>query len=281
MDSIFNAIVNVAKGIEDNVFNNYADFVNSSKSRDEVNTDIYKFCTSLVQKQFKNVNNIKGTIAQDTKEYVSLNEDGKYIISYVSIDNIDLLDLNFSLGTIIAIYENNLESDNLVASCYITYGPTFQIVFASDKIGVEFFSFDGEKFVDQESFKLENKGKINSTAGDVSSFSNIHKNLMQSFFDEGYRLRFSNSLCLDTHQILFKRGGIYSSPITKTNPKGTLDLLFEAYPISFIIEHAGGISTDGKNRIMDIKIDGVLSKKTPIYFGSNYEMTQVKEIFKD
>ena len=278
MDSIFNAIVNVAKGIEDKVFNNYADFSNN-RSKNEIDNAIYSFCTNLVQTQFKNVNNIKGTIGQDTKEYVSLNEEGKYIISYVSIDNIDLLDLNFSLGTIIAIYENNLEADNLIASCYITYGPTFQIVLASDKIGVEFFSFDGEKFVDQESFKLENKGKINSTAGDVSSFDNDHKNLMQSFFDEGYRLRFSNSLCLDTHQILFKRGGIYSSPSTATDPNGTLDLLFEAYPISFIIEHAGGIATNGENRIMDIKMEGELSKKTPIYFGSNYEITQVKDIF--
>jgi len=279
MDSIFNAIVNIAKGIEDKVFNNYADFTNNNKTKNEMNLVIYNFCTNLIQTQFKNINNIKGTIAQDTKEYICLNENGKYIVSYVSIDNIDLLDFNFSVGTIFAIYENSLESKNLLASCYITYGPTFQIVFASDKIGVEFFSFNGEKFIDQESFKLKNKGKINSTAGDISTFDNIHKNLMQSFFNEGYRLRFSNSLCLDTHQILFKKGGIYSSASTVKNPNGTLDLIFEAYPISFIIEHAGGIAIDGKKRIMDIETKGEISKKTPIYFGSNYEIMQVKEIF--
>lgn len=279
MLKILEAIQKVAIGIENKVFSNYDDFAKDENSRENINSKINKFCTTLISNEFKKINDIKSIIGQDKKEYININNNGRYIVSYVSIDNIDLLDLNFSLGTIFAIYEDTIDGSNLVASSYITYGPTFQIVFASKKNGVQFLSYDGELFVEQDSFKLEHKGKINSTAGDVSFFNKSHKNLMQSFFDNGYRLRFSNSLALDTHQILFKRGGIYSSPSTKQQEEGTLELAFEAYPISFIIELADGISIDGKNRILDIKLEDNIFKKTPIYFGSKDELEKVKNSF--
>ncbi|MEA3554302.1 MAG: hypothetical protein U9R39_07880 [Campylobacterota bacterium] len=279
MLNILTAIENIAKEIEDKVFSNYDDFALSSNSVEETNNNINKFCANLISEQFKKVKDVKSIIGQDTKEYTQLNNDGKYIVSYISIDNINLLDLNFSLGTIFAIYKDTIDGANLVASSYVTYGPTFQLVFATKENGVQFLSYDGDFFIEQDSFKLEKKGKINSTGGDVPLFNESHKQLMQSFFDVGYRLRFSNSLALDTHQILFKRGGIYSSPSTSKDPNGTLDLAFEAYPISFIIELAGGISIDGKNRILDIKLENNISKKTPIYFGSKDELEKVKNSF--
>jgi len=112
--------------------------------------------------------------------------------------------------------------------------------------------------------------------GDVTTFDTNHKTVMQNFFNDGYRLRFSNSLSLDTHQILFKRGGIYSSPATAKDPNGILDLVFEAYPIANIIELAGGEAIDGKNRILDIDLNNNLAKKTPIFFGSKNELSKVK-----
>ncbi len=267
MNNIFNTITKIAIGIEKEVFGNY---------NDQSNEEIYSYCNNLIKNESTLNSEIKAIISQDSKKIETINSDGKYILSYVAIDNIELLDVNFSLGTIIAIYENEIDAKNLKYSCYITYGPTFQIVFASKDNGVQFFSFDGVKFIEQDSFTLENKGKINSQGGDVTTFSKEHKQLMQNFFDDGYRLRFSNSLSLDTHQILFKRGGIYSSPSTSKDPNGILDLVFEAYPISSIVELAGGEAINGKKRILDIEFEGDISKKTPIYFGSKDEIGKVK-----
>jgi len=263
MNNIFNTITKIAIGIEKEIFGNY---------NDQTNDKIYDYCNELVKNETSLNSSIKAIISQNSKQLETINNDGKYVLSYVAIDSIDLLDVNFSLGTIIAVYEDEINAKNLKYSCYITYGPTFQIVFASKENGVQFFSFDGEEFIEQDSFILENKGKINSQGGDVTTFSKEHKELMQSFFDNGYRLRFSNSLSLDTHQILFKRGGIYSSPSTQKDPSGILDLVFEAYPISSIVELAGGEAIDGKNRILDINLEGNMRKKTPIYFGSKDEI---------
>lgn len=267
MKSILTTITAVATQIDKKIFKNY---------NDESASEVFHFCNTLVYNEAIKNKNIKSIVSQDEKELKLLNEDGKYIISYVSIDNVDILNLGFSVGTIFTIYDGFLDNKHLKYSCYVTHGPTLQLVFASEENGVQFFAHDGNEFIEQNHFKLENKGKINSTGGDVTSFSKEYKKLMQSFFDEGYRLRFSNSLSLDTHQILFKRGGIYSSPSTSKDPDGILELAFEGYAIAFILELCSGEAIDGEQRILDIPLDGDLSKKTPIYFGSTYEIGKIK-----
>jgi len=267
MNSILTTIIAVATQIDKKIFKNY---------NDESASEVFNFCNNLVYDEALKNKNIKSIISQDAKDLKILNDDGKYIMSYVSIDNVDVLNLGFSVGTIFTIYDGVMDNQHLKYSCYFTHGPTLQLVFASKENGVQFFSHDGSYFVEQDHFKLENKGKINSTGGDVPSFSQNHKELMQSFFDEGYRLRFSNSLSLDTHQILFKRGGLYSSPITNKDPNGVLELAFESYAIAFILELCGGEAIDGEKRILDIPLDGDLSKKTPIFFGSTYEIGRIK-----
>ncbi|MDB4257371.1 fructose-bisphosphatase class I [Arcobacteraceae bacterium] len=275
MNNVFNAITNISKIIENKIFTNY-DEVIVPDDLYKTNVNVQQYCDEIAKKEFKLISSIKAIVTQDDKKTEILNEDGKYIISFIAIDNIDLLDLGFSVGSIFGVYEDQIEGHSLVAACYVTYGPTFQLVYATKENGVEFYSFDGEKFIDIKPFTLDNKGKINSTDGDVTSFDENHKKLIQGLFNEGYRLRLSNSLSLDMHQILFKKGGLYSSPKTLKDPEGKRDVVFEAYPISFIIELAGGEAIDGTSNISDLKINGDISKKTPLYCGSKYEIEKVK-----
>ena len=275
MNNVFDAIKNISKLIENKVFTNYDEFV-VENDLNQTNINVQQYCDQMAKAEFKLVKDVKSIVTQDDKKTEVLNENGKYIVSFIAIDNIDLLDLGFSVGSIFGIYEDHIEGHSLVASCYVTYGPTFQLVYATKELGVEFYAFDGQDFIDVKPFQLENKGKINSTDGDVTTFSDNHKKLVQGLFDEGYRLRLSNSLSLDMHQILFKRGGLYSSPKTTKDPEGKRDLVFEAYPIAYIVELAGGEAIDGENNISDVKLDGNISKKTALYFGSKYEIGKVK-----
>lgn len=274
MIEVFNAVSNIAEIIEKDVFKGCQNFFSKDLSFDKIHDNIYTHCTNIIEDEFEHIKTIKGAIGKDKKQYCAINPNGRYLISYVAIDNVNLLDLNFSLGTIFGIYEESFEAKNLKAAIYITYGPTFQLVFASQSEGVMYFSHEHGEFVQQDPLTLKEKGKINSTSGIVNEWSVKHKELMESFFNEGYRLRFSNSLALDTHQILFKKGGIYSAPATALNPDGELEVVFEAFPISFIIELAGGKAVDGKGRILEIE-SPELHQKTPIYFGSKSEVERV------
>jgi len=276
MIAVFNAITNIAEDIEKNVFVDCEKFLSNGLNDQQMHDSVHDYCSKIIEREFKRVKSVHGFIGKDNKEYTTINENGKYKISYVAIDNVDLLDVDFSLGTIFGIYEHKMDAFHLKAAMYITYGPTFQLVFASKSEGVVYFSYEDGEFIEQDPLSLEKKGKINSTGGIASEWSSEHKKMIDSFFEEGYRLRYSDSLALDTHQILFKRGGLYSSPASKSFPTGKLEVLFEAFPISYVIEQAGGRAINETGRILDMtNID--LHDRTPIYFGSASEIQKVED----
>lgn len=278
MIAIFNAITNIAEDIEKNVFVDCDKFISSGLSDKEMNEKVRSYCSSVIRREFSRTKSVHSYIGRQHKNLRVNNLDGKYKVSYVSIDNIDLLDVDFSLGSIFGIYEKQMDAFHLKAAIYVTYGPTFQLVFASKMDGVQYFSFEDGEFIEQDNLTLEKEGKINSTAGLVREWSPKHKKLVNSFFNKGYRLRFSDSLCLDTHQILFKKGGLYSSPATKSYPEGKLDTIFEAFPIAYIIEQAGGRAINKQGRILDMTTSDIYAK-TPIYFGSKNEIQVVEDSF--
>ncbi len=182
MIAVFNAITNIAADIEKNVFVDCERFISSGLSCEQMHNNVHEYCSQVIEKEFKKVKSVHGFVGKDTKEYSVINENGKYKISYVAIDNLDLLDVDFSLGTIFGIYENKLDAFHLKAAIYITYGPTFQLVLASKDEGVIYFSYEDGEFIEQDPLSLGEQGKINSTAGLANEWSVEHKNLIDSFF---------------------------------------------------------------------------------------------------
>lgn len=147
MIAVFNAITNIAEDIEQNVFIDCDRFISNGLSEEQMHNDVNEYCSKVIEREFKRVKSIHGFIGKDSKEYTTINEEGKYKVSYVAIDNLDLLDVNFSLGTIFGIYEKQMDAFHLKAAMYITYGPTFQLVFASKSEGVVYFSMKMENLL--------------------------------------------------------------------------------------------------------------------------------------
>ena len=91
----------------------------------------------------------------------------------------------------------------------------------------------------------------------------------------GYSLRYIGSLVADFHRTLL-RGGVFLYPPTQKAPEGKLRLLYEANPMAFLAEQAGGAATDGKERILN-KIPTSLHERTPLIIGSKLEVERVHE----
>lgn len=91
--------------------------------------------------------------------------------------------------------------------------------------------------------------------------------------DAGYSLRYIGSLVADFHRTLLK-GGVFLYPPTKEAPAGKLRLLYEANPLAFIAEQAGGAATDGATRMLD-KVPTSLHERTPLIIGSKAEVDRV------
>ncbi len=94
-----------------------------------------------------------------------------------------------------------------------------------------------------------------------------------------YTSRYIGSLVADFHRNLLK-GGIYMYPSTATHPNGKLRLLYECNPMAFLIEQAGGLASDGKKRIMDIK-PTELHQRVPFFVGSTNMVRNVESFIEE
>jgi fructose-1,6-bisphosphatase I len=103
--------------------------------------------------------------------------------------------------------------------------------------------------------------------------------MIDNFFKEGYRLRYSGGMVPDLHQILLKGGGLFAYPGTVDKPKGKLRKLFEVFPFAYVYNKAGGLAVDGERGLLSLEADGY-HDTTPCFFGSNYEISKVLKTYE-
>lgn len=216
---------------------------------------------------------------------------GNYIFMMDPLDGSSNIDVNVSIGTIFSIYrrvskgpevtdEDLLQKGkNQVAAGYIVYGSSTMLVYSSGR-GVHGFTLDpalGEFFLSHPDIKIPANGTTYSVnEGNYEYWSDGQKNLINYLKEKDaktgrpYKLRYVGSLVSDFHRTLLK-GGLFMYPGDLKNPDGKLRLAFEANPLAFMVEEAGGQASDGKTRILDIAPTGI-HQKVPLFIGSAREV---------
>ena len=102
------------------------------------------------------------------------------------------------------------------------------------------------------------------------NYRNYLARLRSGALGREYSSRYAGSLVADFHRTLLK-GGVFLYPPTKSHPTGKLRLMYEANPLAFITEQAGGLATDGEKRILEIQPDSI-HQRTPLIIGSQQEV---------
>jgi len=171
--------------------------------------------------------------------------------------------------------------NDIVAAMYITYGPLITMVYSAGKGTHEFvLNREGEYVLSEENIILKDKGSIYSLGGLRKDWLPEHLKYVEFLESQGYKLRYSGGFVPDINQILIKRGGVFTYPALKNAAKGKLRLIFELQPMSFIMEQAGGMATDGIKRILSMTPES-LDQRSPVYIGSRYEVEKAGEYLKD
>lgn len=240
----------------------------------------------------RNRGEVCGMASEERDEYIAfhdeINKDSKYIVLIDPLDGSSNIDVNVSVGTIFSIYHRISEvggpvtrEDFLqpgvaqVAAGYVVYGSSTMLVYTTGH-GVNGFTLDpsiGTFCLSHPNMKIPENGKIYSVnEGNASDFFEGTKKYIDYCKEKDaatgrpYSARYIGSLVSDFHRNLLK-GGIYIYPGTHKTPKGKLRLLYEANPLAFIAEQAGGLATNGKSRIMEAT-PTELHQRTPLYLGS-------------
>lgn len=279
MQEIFQSLEKIAILIADEI--KYSDLGYTSEHNATGDTQLKLDVKSdlIITQELSKISSIKALASEEKEEFLKLNENGDYIVAYDPLDGSSLIDVNFAVGSIFAIYKDEIGAKNLVASAYIVYGPRLEMVICEDEPKLYRLSKDS-RFQFIKTLQLGQKGKLNATGATQKGWSDKHREFVKSLFDEGYRLRYSGAMVADLHQILLKGGGIFSYPATTDAPNAKLRVSFEVLPFAYIYEKAGGATTDGeKSSLFDIKLEKI-HQTSPCFFGSKYEIEKLLEIYK-
>ena len=222
---------------------------------------------------------------------------GEYLLLFDPLDGSSNIDVNVSIGTIFSVLKKPEDSQGVteldflqsgkkqVAAGYCVYGPQTTLVLTVGD-GVAMFTLDRE----QGSFVLTQENV--QVPADTQEFAINMSNMrhwdepVRRYIDEclqgkegprdkDFNMRWIASMVADVHRIL-TRGGVFMYPWDKREPHkaGKLRLLYEANPMSWLIEQAGGASTNGKERILDLQ-PGQLHERVSVILGSKNEVERV------
>lgn len=216
-----------------------------------------------------------------------VSRNAKYIVCIDPLDGSSNIDVNVAVGTIFSIYRRKSvdgmasiedvlqKGTEQVAAGYVIYGSSTMMVYTTGK-GVNGFTLDpsiGEFCLSHPDLRIPEDGVIYSiNEGNYVHFPDgVKKYLKYAQVEDKathrpYTSRYIGSMVADIHRNIIK-GGIYIYPTTAASPNGKLRLLYECNPMAFIIEQAGGIASDGLNRILDIE-PKELHQRTAIFIGS-------------
>ena len=225
---------------------------------------------------------------------------GEYLLLFDPLDGSSNIDVNISVGTIFSILRCPKTADgkgycdpneaaflqtgrNQVAAGFAVYGPTTVFVLTVGA-GVYGFTLDRETYTfvqthpdiripeDTQEFAI-NSSNMRRWEAPVKRYIDECLQGKEGPRGKDFNMRWVASMVADVFRVL-SRGGIFMYPRDAKNKDGRLRLMYEANPMAFIVEQAGGAATDGNGPILDIKPKG-LHQRCPVVLGSKNEVERV------
>ncbi|VAH82188.1 unnamed protein product [Triticum turgidum subsp. durum] len=223
---------------------------------------------------------------------------GKYCVCFDPLDGSSNIDCGVSIGTIFGIYmiknqdtvtlEEVLQpGKDMIAAGYCMYGSSCTLVLSTGN-GVNGFTLDpslGEFIMTHPDIKIPPKGKIysvnegNAKNWDTPTAKYVEKCKYPTDGSSPKSLRYIGSMVADVHRTLLY-GGIFLYPADKKSPSGKLRVMYEVFPMSFLMEEAGGQSFTGKGRSLDL-IPTDIHERSPIFLGSSDDVEEIKALYAE
>ncbi|RLG20886.1 fructose-bisphosphatase class I [Methanosarcinales archaeon] len=253
----------------------------------EEQTKIDVWANELFTEGLMSTGLINQLASEETPEAIENKEGtGAFNITLDPLDGSSNIESNNLFGVICGIYDARHElpamGRNLRAALTILYGPLTTMVYCARKGVHEFVKGRKERFEDvyaliNENLKIPSKGKVYGVPSNREMWLPEFRHFIALLERENYALRYGGSFIGDVNQVLHK-GGFFAYPAYLDRPHGKLRLQFEANPMSFIIEGAGGKSSVGRGSILDVK-PTALHQRIPVYLGSKELIDQMETLF--
>ncbi len=241
-----------------------------------------------------------GVLASEENEHPQLVPHGspnaKYAVIFDPLDGSSNIDVAVSVGTTFSILIRPDGADQRdvaswvlqpgarqVAAGYVVYGSSTMLVYSVGN-GVHGFTLDpavGAFMLSHENIRMPDQGmyySVNEANRDSfpPAYREYFDRLRGGALGHKYGSRYIGSMVADVHRTLLK-GGVFLYPPTADHPQGKLRLLYEANPIAFLVEQAGGMAIDGRRRILDIQPESI-HQRTPLVIGGRVEVEDLRKL---
>jgi fructose-1,6-bisphosphatase I len=211
---------------------------------------------------------------------------GRFCVCFDPLDGSSNIDAAVGVGTIFGVLPVADPGDPVrsllqpglrqVAAGYVLYGSSVLLAFTTGE-GVDLFVLDpslGDFVRVGSGLRIPEKKKVYSlNEGYFEAFPAPYRRYLERAHQDGYSARYIGSMVADVHRTLLQ-GGVFLYPPTVKDPLGKLRLLYEANPMAFVIEQAGGAAAAGLERILGVEPEDI-HQRVPVILGSPAEVERV------
>lgn len=229
---------------------------------------------------------VRAMVTEEREDWVAVDDapNGPYVVAFDPLDGSSNIDSNVSIGTIFGVFPALDETGpateedclrrgrDLVAAGYLLYGTATLLVYSAGD-GVHVFTLDpeiGEFLLTDENLRYPPQPSYYSFNLASSEQWNPGLEAFLDWLDEDaspeLSQRYIGSAVADFHRNLI-HGGVFGYPGDLEQPRGKLRLLYEAAPLAFLSEQAGGLGSDGTRPLLDIVPDDI-HQRTPVFLGN-------------
>jgi|TARA_B110000503_G_scaffold109244_1_gene163368 fructose-1,6-bisphosphatase I len=296
VDSITTTCKNIAERLRGGALSGLYGSAEQENVQGEVQKKLDVISNDLLKQALLANRSVAGIASEEEEDVVAGNAEGRYLVTFDPLDGSSNIDVNVTVGTIFSILalpeagaEVTIDSflqagRKQIAAGYVLYGPSVILAITTGQ-GVAMYNLgaDGVFYQTEDQIKVPT-----STEEFAINMSNqrFWQAPMQNYIndlllgEEGpigkrFNMRWIASMVAEVHRIL-TRGGVFMYPYDSRDPSkaGKLRLMYEGNPMSFLIEQAGGASSDTQKPIMDIEPNHI-HQRVPVILGSTDEVERV------
>ncbi|ELY52354.1 class 1 fructose-bisphosphatase [Natronococcus jeotgali] len=233
----------------------------------QAEADVY--ADELLADRISSIDGVRQYGSEERQETVDCGDDG-LSVAVDPLDGSSNLKSNNTMGTVFGIYDEPLPAPGtaLVASGWILYGPITTMACARDGTVRKYELAGDERSLVDDGITLPDDPLVYGFGGRVPDWSEAFEAFTREVeSDDSLKLRYGGAMIGDVNQVL-TYGGIFAYPALEDAPRGKLRLQFEGNPIAYLVEAAGGSSSDGTQSILEVEPDD-LHDRVPVHVGND------------
>jgi len=296
VDSITITCKNIAERLRGGALSGLYGSAEQENVQGEIQKKLDVISNDLLKQALLANRNVAGIASEEEEQAIAGNAEGQYLVTFDPLDGSSNIDVNVTVGTIfsvLALPENctQVTTDTFlqagrkqIAAGYVLYGPSVILAITTGN-GVAMYNLGA----DGDFYQTEDQIQVPETTEEFAinmSNQRFWQAPMQNYVNDlllgekgplgkRFNMRWIASMVAEVHRIL-TRGGIFMYPYDSRDPSkaGKLRLMYEGNPMSFLIEQAGGASSDTQIPIMDVEPNHI-HQRVPVILGSKEEVERV------